>query len=254
MPPEKHALLSASSAHRWLNCPGSARLTENMPDTTSPYAEAGCLAHEIAELKARQHFIEAMPKRSFNARLKKLRESEHYDKSMDAATDEYLEHLKARAMSYPIEREGQLYSDDEMRKYFELPEGEPDAVLAVCDTKTTGADYAFLPILYQYGQDYYLEACICDNGKEEVVEARIAEALLAHKVQMARFESNSAGGTIARNVHEMIKDKGGRCHIATKYTTDNKQTIRGEPATERASARAKRAAAGNFGERRHNIS
>lgn len=28
MPPEKHALLGASSAHRWLNCPGSARLQE----------------------------------------------------------------------------------------------------------------------------------------------------------------------------------------------------------------------------------
>lgn len=101
MPPEKHALLGASSAHRWLNCPGSARLTENMPDSTSPYAEAGHLAHEIAELKARNYFIETLPKRSFNAKLKKLKESEHYDKSMDGATDEYLEHLKARAMSYP---------------------------------------------------------------------------------------------------------------------------------------------------------
>ena len=101
MPPEKHALLGASSAHRWLNCPGSARLTENMPDTSSPYAEAGRLAHEIAELKARQYFIETLPKRSFNAKLKRLKESEHYDKSMDGATDEYLDHLKARAMSYP---------------------------------------------------------------------------------------------------------------------------------------------------------
>lgn len=102
MPPEKHALLGASSAHRWLNCPGSARLTENMPDTTSPYAEAGRLAHEIAELKARNYFIDPMPKRSFNTKLKKLTENEHYDKSMDGATDEYLEHLKVRAMSYPI--------------------------------------------------------------------------------------------------------------------------------------------------------
>lgn len=101
MPPEKHALLGASSAHRWLNCPGSARLTENMPDATSPYAEAGRLAHEIAELKARQYFIETLPKRSFNAKLKKLKESEHYERGMDGATDEYLEHLKARAMTYP---------------------------------------------------------------------------------------------------------------------------------------------------------
>ena len=131
---------------------------------------------------------------------------------------------RALYMNEPIEREGQLYADDELRKYFELPEGDPDAILAVCDTKTTGADYAFLPILYQYGQDYYLEACICDNGKEEIVETRIAQALLGHKVQVARFESNSAGGTIARNVQKQVKAEGGRCHITTKYTTENKQT------------------------------
>ena len=101
MPPEKHALLGASSAHRWINCPGSARLTEHMPDATSPYAEAGRLAHEIAELKARQYFLGDFPKRTFNAKLKKLKASEHYERGMDSATDEYLEHLKARAMSYP---------------------------------------------------------------------------------------------------------------------------------------------------------
>lgn len=147
--------------------------------------------------------------------------TQFYHEQRDAMDDAS---WRALYMNEPIEREGQLYSDDETRKYFELPDLEPDAILAVCDTKTTGSDYAFLPIMYQYGQDYYLEACICDNGKEEVVEARIAKALLAHKVQMARFESNSAGGTIARNVQKAIKDEGGRCHITTKYTTENKQT------------------------------
>ena len=147
--------------------------------------------------------------------------TQFYHEQRDAMDDAS---WRALYMNEPIEREGQLYSDDETRKYFELPDLEPDAILAVCDTKTTGSDYAFLPIMYQYGQDYYLEACICDNGKEEIVEARIAKALLAHKVQMARFESNSAGGTIARNVQKAVKDEGGRCHITTKYTTENKQT------------------------------
>jgi hypothetical protein len=51
----KHALLSASSAERWLNCTPSARLAEGYEDTTSSYAAEGTLAHEIAEclLKAR---------------------------------------------------------------------------------------------------------------------------------------------------------------------------------------------------------
>lgn len=101
MPPTKHALLGASSAQRWLNCPPSARLTEHMPDTSSEYAAAGTLAHEIAEFKARNYFVETLPKRSYNARMKKFKADERYDKDMDHATDVYLEHLKARAMSYP---------------------------------------------------------------------------------------------------------------------------------------------------------
>lgn len=85
MPPEKHALLGASSAERWLMCPPSARLGEQFPDTASEYAAAGTLAHAIAELKARKYFVEPMSTRMFNARLKKLKEDPHYDKGMDAA-------------------------------------------------------------------------------------------------------------------------------------------------------------------------
>lgn len=53
--PKNHAVLSASSAHRWLNCPGSVSLTKDMPDTKSEYAEEGRLAHAVAELKLRKN-------------------------------------------------------------------------------------------------------------------------------------------------------------------------------------------------------
>ena len=42
-----HALLSASSASRWLACPPSVRLTEEMPDQTSTFAKEGTDAHEL---------------------------------------------------------------------------------------------------------------------------------------------------------------------------------------------------------------
>lgn len=48
-----HALLSASGASRWINCPPSARFEDTFPDVTTPYAEEGTLAHEIAEIVAR---------------------------------------------------------------------------------------------------------------------------------------------------------------------------------------------------------
>lgn len=131
---------------------------------------------------------------------------------------------RALYMNEPIEREGQLYNSDDLRRYFELPEGAPDAIIAVCDTKDKGTDYAFLPIVYQYGTDYYLEDCVCDNSAPEVVEARIVNALVGHKVQAARFESNSAGGRVARDAQKAIKERGGRCHVTTRYTTENKET------------------------------
>jgi len=48
-----HALLSASSAHRWLHCPPSARLEETFENTTSVFAEEGTAAHALAEHKLR---------------------------------------------------------------------------------------------------------------------------------------------------------------------------------------------------------
>ena len=47
----KHALLSASSSHRWLNCPPSARLCENYADQSSGYAAEGTEAHVLCEYK-----------------------------------------------------------------------------------------------------------------------------------------------------------------------------------------------------------
>lgn len=54
MPPKAHAILSASSSHRWLNCPPSARLCETYEDKGSDYAAEGTDAHSLCEYKLRQ--------------------------------------------------------------------------------------------------------------------------------------------------------------------------------------------------------
>lgn len=131
---------------------------------------------------------------------------------------------RALYMNQPIERDGQLYNADELRRYFELPDGEPDAIITVCDTKDRGKDYCVMPVVYKYGNDYYVETIICDNSNPEVVETRLVMALLEHKVHLSRFESNSAGGRVAQKVQEGVKAKGGRTKVTTKYTTANKET------------------------------
>lgn len=132
--------------------------------------------------------------------------------------------FKALYMNQPIEREGLLYDIDELRRYFELPLGEPDAIIGICDTKDKGSDYAFLPAVYVYGNDYYIEDCVCDNNLPNIVDARLVDILIRNKVQMCRFESNSAGGRIAEKVQSEIKERGGITRITTKFTSANKET------------------------------
>lgn len=131
---------------------------------------------------------------------------------------------RALFMNEPIEREGLLYHASELRRFFELPESEPDAIIAVCDTKDRGSDYCVMPIAYKYGDNYYIEDFVCDNNNPDIVDLRLVEKLLKHKVSGARFESNSAGGRTAKEVQRLVKEKGGKTNITTKYTTANKET------------------------------
>ena len=124
----------------------------------------------------------------------------------------------------PIEREGRLYDPEELRRYFSLPDGQPDTVLAFCDTKEQGADYCVCPVFYQYGRDFYLDAIICDNGKVEVVQERVARLLVDRKVKMCRIESNRGGTIFAQNVEKRIKELGGMTSIQTRWTQTNKET------------------------------
>lgn len=130
---------------------------------------------------------------------------------------------RALYMNEPIEREGLVYHEDELRRYFELP-GDADAIIGICDTKDKGSDYAFLPVAYVYGNDYYIEDCVCDNGLPDIVDARLVEVLLTNSVKLCRFESNSAGRRVAEKIQGQVKDKGGITHITTKFTTANKET------------------------------
>jgi hypothetical protein len=57
----EHALLSASAAERWINCPGSIALCEGLPDKTSSFAEEGTKAHELAALVLTQEKVSKIP-------------------------------------------------------------------------------------------------------------------------------------------------------------------------------------------------
>lgn len=87
--PTKHARLSASSAFRWINCPGSVALSDQCPaPASSSYADEGTLAHAIGELKLR-YVNDEISKRQLNAKMKPLLQSEYYCGEMEEATGYY---------------------------------------------------------------------------------------------------------------------------------------------------------------------
>lgn len=98
----EHALLAASGAKKWLNCPPSARLEDLFEDKSSEAAKEGTLAHAIGELKLRKLFIEvAMTDRSYKAKLNKFKKDPLYQEEMDRYTDIYVEAISKVAYSYP---------------------------------------------------------------------------------------------------------------------------------------------------------
>lgn len=131
---------------------------------------------------------------------------------------------RALYMNEPIERSGICFPPNELRRYFELPSEQPDAIIGVCDTKDKGSDYAFLPVAYVFGGDYYIDDCICDNSMPDVLDTRMTDILVRRNVNACRFESNAAGRRVAEKIQEMVKSRGGITHITTKYTTANKET------------------------------
>ena len=86
----KHAVLSASSSHRWLNCPPSVRLEEQFEKTTSVYAEEGTLAHEIGEIKLRKE-LDQIKQKEYVDKLSKAINSDLYSKDMTDYVDTYVD-------------------------------------------------------------------------------------------------------------------------------------------------------------------
>lgn len=83
--PVKHALLSASSSYRWLNCPPSALECAKLPDTTSEFAQQGTEAHSLCEYKV----LKALGQDAENP----TKHLHYFDEEMAECTDDYAQYV-----------------------------------------------------------------------------------------------------------------------------------------------------------------
>lgn len=124
----------------------------------------------------------------------------------------------------PIEREGLLFPEEKIRRYLNLPHGEPEIITGQCDTKGKGTDFFVLPVLQKYGEDYYCVDAVCDNTADyEMQYENAANVLVNNKVQECEFERNAGGDRVAMEVNKRVESKGWICNITDTPTEANKE-------------------------------
>lgn len=135
------------------------------------------------------------------------------------------EQFESEFQQQPFEAKGLLFNSKELNYFFELPqEKDPDTIIAVADTAERGSDSTAMPVAAIYGTDIYIIDVVFDDAPPEVTKPECAECLIRNCASTATFESNNAGEYYARDVDQMIRDRGYSISIRTKRTISNKQT------------------------------
>ena len=175
MPPSLHAVLGASSAHRWLVCTPSARLCEKLTsrfgNESSPYAAEGTKAHALAEIKVRLAYYKVD---SMTA-AKHSRMSPEQQKAYLGINEFRFKALRNELGDIPkdMEQATDSYCDIVMEKYLSAKEADPGAQLYL----EQRLDYsAWVPSGFGTGDciivsDSLLEVCDYKHGKGIPVDA-----------------------------------------------------------------------------------
>ena len=135
------------------------------------------------------------------------------------------EQFESEFQQQPFEAKGLLFAKDELNYFFELPKDrDPDTIIAVGDTAESGSDSTSMPVAMIYGNAVYIVDVVFDDSPAEVTKPECAKCLIDNRVASAVFESNNAGQYYARDVDQIIRERGYSVGIRTKRTISNKQT------------------------------
>lgn len=145
-----------------------------------------------------------------------------YYKDMELAEDPVI--FSAKYLMQPIERDGIVFSKDNVSFYNNLPGREPDRIVGYADVSHGGSDYFSLPIGYVYGYEVYIEDVLFINqfGGDDVSRPQVRDIIMSNNVTRCGIEKNNGGDFYATLVEKDLKEKGYRCHITTHNAPTNK--------------------------------
>lgn len=139
----QHAILSASSAYRWMACQPSARLEENYENKTSTFAAEGTLAHELGELSLK-HNLGEISTRKFNLEFKKIKVNELFTNDMPDYVEIYTDTCMEKVSEAKSKTKDALFKIEQRLNFSKwVPEGFgtgdfviiADGTIEICDLK-----------------------------------------------------------------------------------------------------------------------
>lgn len=131
--PTHHALLSASSAHRWLHCTEAPLLEKEFPDSTSDYAKEGTLAHELCELKLKK-YTTVMAKGTYTKQHNKIMKSELWQNEMEETSERYLDYIKSIMLACDVTPVVLIEKQVDFSRYAPEGFGTADCLILAGDT------------------------------------------------------------------------------------------------------------------------
>lgn len=131
----------------------------------------------------------------------------------------------AKYMGQPYIREGLLFPATDLQYYNGvLPDGEPDRVIAACDTAWGGGDSLSMPFIYVYGDSAYVHDVVFNRGDKTVTRPIVIAKMKMHRPHMTQFEQNNGGDEYADVVDSKLREENVKLNITSRRapTTQSK--------------------------------
>lgn len=145
-----------------------------------------------------------------------------YYKDMEIAEDPVI--FSAKYLMQPIERDGIVFSKDNVSFYNELPGGKPDRIIAYADPTHGGADFFSLPVGYVYGNEIYIEDVLFENnfGGDDYIRPKICDIIIRNNVTRFGIEKPNGGDFLATLIEKDLRERNYHCNITTHNVPTNK--------------------------------
>ncbi len=147
-----------------------------------------------------------------------------YYKQLEASEDPVI--FSAKYLMKPIERDGRPFTEDMLSYYYELPDGEPDRIVAYNDVAHGGDDFMSMPIGYVYGNEIYIHDVLFVNQlDDDKTRPLVCQKIIDNNVGRIGFEENNGGKQYADLIILDLKRRNYKCNITTHRAPTNKSKL-----------------------------